>query len=252
MPKADAYTETEQFKKFLQRSTIFHGALVVLVLFAQFFSGSAKKAFTPSLKVDLVGLPDITKKQAAQNDTGLSELEKKLEEKSEPVKRTKEPEVKTDENVISLKKVKEQSKSKTGTKNALKNAIDRIKALEAIEADEKKNKKHTNKFMGNQLSKGNSLSGQEALEAADAYADNLQNRLKSNWDLPVWLAQQKLSAQAQIFLDAQGNVQHSFISKSSGNAQFDDYVLKTIRKSEPFGTPPGNWVGTAIELGFPL
>ena len=55
-----------------------------------------------------------------------------------------------------------------------------------------------------------------------------------------------------IFMDGQGYVTSMVMAKPSGNKQFDDYCMKTIRMSQPFGAPPDEVLQDGITLGFPL
>jgi outer membrane biosynthesis protein TonB len=240
--------QSEQLRKYLKVSAVAHLMIAVAIFATQTFLPAPKINLQQSIRVDLVGLPDLTKKEMTQIDPQLRDLEKSL---SPPVKEKAVPSPK--EEVVNSEKTMNlpNSKSKKAKKdNKLQSAIDRIKALEEIE-DQTKQARKTLK--GNIMSKGSSISGEiSEAEETDRYAAKLQEKLRSNWNLPVWLAQQKLSATALILLDSRGRVVHAAISKPSANKQFDDYVLKTIDVSQPFGQPPKSWVGTSIELGFPL
>lgn len=226
----------------LRRSLAVHSTLAVLIIILGYLSVKEPIKYTPSIKVDLVALPDIKK----------SELDKmKMDQFEEPKEESKAPKVKSQKESAPKKEEADFSlkKEKLSKKDSLKQAIDRIKALEAIENEVKAKSKP--QLKGNILSKGNSLSGDTAQDM-NAYIGKLQNKLRENWNLPIWLTRQNFNAKAVIFLSKTGTVTNTIIAQSSGNQQFDDYGIKTIRQSQPFGPPPPEVLDGGITLGFPL
>ncbi len=224
-----------------KQSIVIH-AVVVLAILGAMSVGLWKepKIIVPALRVDIVGLPDRK----------IVDLAPPAEEPQKvPEVRNTKPTPPVDDKVISLK---ESPKKEPTKKNQLKSAIDRIKALSSIEESTETRKKQTpTKYLGNKLSAGTSTSG-DATEDGDAYLGNMRDKLQANWNLPLWLSKQDLRATLNLILDRSGNIQQLRVATSSGNPQFDDYCLKTVRQSAPFSRPPDNWVGEVIQLGFPL
>jgi outer membrane biosynthesis protein TonB len=241
------------FWRGFRHSAIAHGALVVTGIIMSFVVPHEPIKFLPSIRVDLVGLPDFKKSdmnKIAPDD--MTDLNKKLSDAGKSAKKllqeAKKAPAPPEESDMTLKKEKPANK-----KDELKSAIDRIKALEDIESQVKKGSKEKPKAVlkGNALSKGNSVTGEQAADT-NMYIGKLQGRLRDNWNLPVWLTKQDLNAKVVIFLDRGGYVSHTVLAKSSGNQQFDDYCLKTIRMAQPFGPPPSDILDGGITLGFPL
>ncbi len=224
-----------------RRSAVLHLLVLIFALVWGITAPKSERVLLPSIRVDLVGLPEITKKEIVNLEdlkTRLDETQKKIEK---PVFVPPEE--------MTIKKPPEHIKEKKD----LKNAIDKIKALQSIEETVKKSTKpkSISVVKGNVVSKGNALSGESNVSISE-YAEKVRVKLLENWDLPVWLSTQNLSAKVVIFLDKAGYVNNAVLMKNSGNNQFDDYVLKTIRRSEPFGTPPQEIQSDGMTLGFPL
>lgn len=242
----------------VKRSLIAHGALSVVAVLSWVVFPSKPIVLNPSIRVDLVALPDVAKKDLAKFtpsefedlDKKLTEAGKKAKESLEEIKK-EEPKVPDEpDDTMAMKEEKKTSKEKS-KKESLKSAIDRIKALQEIEEDVKKGSQKKLVAKGNLISKGTDLEGEQT-ESVDNYGDKMRSRLRQHWDLPVWLSRQNMSAQVVVFLDAQGNVIHMVFRKGSGNDQFDDFVKKTIKNSEPFPPPPSEIVRAGVTLGFPL
>lgn len=229
--------ESNNFKKCLTTSLGVHAFAAFLIALSGLLFHHTPVKLLPSIRVDLVGLPDLTKREEQ-----LAPVAQHFQKKAQiqEAKSMKAPLSKT----IKLKKIKPNKKSKSSS-DLLKNAIERIRAVEKIEESMKKMK-------GNAISASSNTGLLVGNTTPTEYASQMQSKLKSNWNLPVWLAKQKLAATAEVFLDHNGAVRNAIISKSSSNLQFDDYVLKTIERSQPFGPPPKEWIGVGIELGFPL
>jgi colicin import membrane protein len=238
-----------------------HLALIAFVLIKSFVFPSKPIPYIPTLKVDLVGLPDVLKKDLKHSKQSQinQEIEKVLNQaekdanriKSQPKKPALET-TKSDEMVVKPKVAPD--KGKTGDKTIEKRnkrALDRLKALSHIEEVSE-----DHPIKGNKISPGSSLSG-EAKEAATAnYYDLIRDRLQEKWTLPPWIARQSLTAQVEIFIDSQGKLRKMHLSKPSGNAQFDDAVKRAVHESQPFPPPPkeiaSSLVADGISLGFPL
>lgn len=245
---------TEDDSTLVRRSAKVSGILhlgigLVALIFSLVFE-SAPIQIAPSIRVDIVDLPDYTKSE--MKDLQKQITESKIEEKKQAEPKTKpEPETKQVEKKKKISKETVSLKSKKKNREELRSAIDRIKALQKIE-ESVSSKPIPKKIKGNVLSEGSLIAEGSQNASTDEYGNQLQAKLRQNWNLPIWLSQKKLSAKAVIFLDRYGRAQRVILTKSSGDSQFDEYVKKTIDASQPFGPPPREWVGVAIELGFPL
>jgi protein TonB len=254
--------QREMFRKGLRTSIGAHSALIIFAIIAGFTLSRQPAKFTQSIRVDLVALPDLKKKDMAKiTPDDLQDLSEKLSEASKSAKKTLEntkreaakPKSEPEPEPDAMAMKKKQAKPNTN-KDALKSAIDRIRALEEIESEVKK-PKTTQKVAakGNQISKGAGATGEVATGDLNAYISKMQVKLRDNWNLPVWLAKQtQLKALVVVFLDRKGFVTNAVLSRSSGDKQFDEYALKTVRISQPFGPPPSELIEDGATLAFPL
>lgn len=229
-------------------SLIGHGAIaLIVVLKSLVFPGQPLLISPPALRVDLVGLPDLLKKDLAKISQPAPPKEAK--EVTPPKTVTAEPLPKADEMVLNPKKTQ---------KAKINSALARIRALERLKDNTEDAEKNEESIVikGNQVSAGTSLSGNARENAQAGYYDLARDSLVEFWTLPPWLARQKLSAQVQIRIDPAGRVLSSKFVKSSGNPTFDAAILNTIRDAQPFPRPPKELLSSladdGIVFGFPL
>jgi colicin import membrane protein len=247
-------------------------ALVLLVKTVAFPGKSI--IIPPTLRVDVVGLPDLLKQDLkkapdARADEAIQKALKQAEEAAKkieppkPVKAPKAPEpvekAEPDEMVLKPKQIQAANKEKEKRREKkLMSALDRIRALEKISDDTKPRKTAASATLikGNKISKGSSLSGDARESDVANYFDSVRDRLQNNWEIPIWFKNQGISAKVQIFIDRSGRLRNFRFIKPSGNAQFDDAVKRTISESQPFPLPPDDVVSTVmvdgILVGFPL
>jgi TonB family protein len=257
-----------------------HIALALFILIKAVILPGKPVPLVPTLRVDMVGLPDLLKQDlkkapdARANSDAINEALKQAEESAKkiqppkPLPKVAEPVEKAEPNEMVLKpkqiqtakreKEKPKEKEKHREKK-LMSALNRIRALEKIKDDVKSHKPATANstlIKGNKLSKGSSLSG-DAIESDVAnYYDSVRERLQDNWEIPIWFKNQGFSAKVQIFIDRSGRLRNFRFIKPSGNAQFDDAVKRTVSESQPFPIPPDDVISTVlvdgILVGFPL
>lgn len=263
LPRVHELTRSSPDRDFsigLRSSLYFHVGLALLVFFKSLVFPGKPLHYTPTLRVDIVGLPDDLKKDLAQirpsqQQQELSEKLKKATEAAESIKpvaptikKTELTPAEPNERILNPKKLPSSGSADVSKKN--QSALARIKALEKLGNAEDA------LIRGNAISKGTSLSGDAKESSEENYLDLLRNQLQQNWALPVWLARQKLSAQVQIFLDQQGRLRNFRIIKPSGNAQFDEAVKRSVQESQPFPPPPAHiasaLLGHGVLIGFPL
>lgn len=254
--------QNRKFKAGIRNSFIAHGLLAMLLLVGSVIAPKRPVSLQSSVRVDLVALPDFTKKEMQNmtpSDTEglgkkLEQAEKKSEQNlAEAKKAAKLALEKMNHDEMVLKKEKDRGSKTGGKKEKMMSAIDRIKALQKIEESLGKSKKANSGVLtkGNLVSKGSGITGSQG-DDYNEYADKMKAKLGQNWDLPVWLSRMKLSAQVLVYLDKYGGVFSTNFIRSSGNKAFDDYVLRTIKASQPFGAPPSEILDNGVQLGFPL
>jgi TonB family protein len=195
------------------------------------------KEYIPSLRVDLVALPDQkTTEQITPAMPAVAPEEVKEAEKKEKVAQKTE-----EKGDYSLNKKKNK-------KERMKSALDRIKALEKIKDGEQ--------IKGNKVMKGSSSKGQASDSVQTTYIDMVLDKVRNEWELPQWLKDQNLTAKVLIKIDRRGIITSTRFLKSSGNEQFDAAVKRTLQASVPFPAPPlsilADMSGDGIVFGFPI
>jgi colicin import membrane protein len=251
-----------------------HGAIALFIILKSLVFPGNPILIAPSLRVDLVGLPDLLKKDLPSVSKTLpkSDLQEKLEEAANAAKKIKpaplEEVAKPEEMVLDPKKIDKKKataeEDKSDEKKKAKETAKKIDtALAKIRALDRLNDKSDETpdddaivIKGNQLSKGTSLSGNARENAQAGYYDLVREALVEFWALPPWLGRQKLAAQIQIRIDSAGHVLSSKFVKSSGNPQFDEAILGTIREAQPLPKPPKDLMSSlsddGVVVGFPL
>ncbi len=242
--------EDQLFSKALRGSFIAHFLLLMATLVGSIVMPGKPKQYVPSVRVDLVGLPDIKKADLAK--TSPAEMER-LKQKLEEIDRgeraaLKEKAKKADPDQMVLKK-KEKDDGKTRKKD-LSDAIRRMRAVQAIEEEVSK---AAAPAKGNILSKGSALAGEQNMDT-DTYIGELLNRIQEHWNLPLWLKLKRppLVAKVVLYIDSRGDIARVVFSQRSGNDQFDSYVMKAIEQSAPFPPPTSGIKSDGVLLGFPL
>lgn len=268
----------KDFNKGLRWSLALHGALGLFVLLKTLVFPGEPKPYTPSLRVDIVGLPDHLKNELQRlprdlpkggTTEDLSKALQKAQEDAQRVKKTqaesrptaaKPEKAQASSDELTLNPKKAPPSGKEDRQKKLKSALDRIKALSKISDSESQSPAPAAKsaplLKGNRISKGTSLQG-DARESQDSgYYDLLKDRLQENWLLPVWIARQNLSARIRIQIDPRGRLKGFQFVKPSGNAQFDEAVKRALTESQPFPFPPEEIASSVlvdgILIGFPL
>jgi len=242
--------QSELLKKFLIYSAVLHVLLFFYLAVKSVLFPSVPKEYIAALRVDLVGLPDQKKNEVVEPPKPADAPKPVEAPKPKPVELSK-PKVDTDldpgDYAAAKKKKKEEHKKKEKeAQKKLKAALDRIKALERIKAMTGEEVK------GNQISKGTSLSADAKTALEASYSDVVLERVRSNWELPKWLKEQKLSANVIIFIDARGQLKGVKFTKLSGNDQFDSEVKHTLQASAPFPLPPEGTTSDLSHEGIPL
>lgn len=267
-PRKPRHTSQEGYARAVRVSFALHGLFLALIIFKSLVFPSTPIPFAPTLRVDMVGLPDVLKKDLhnvpSESSKEIAEALKHAESEAKKIKPVKIPDLaktpieKADKDELVLKPKQAVEKHEKIRENRLKSALARIKALDKIEdsVEPPSPAKAAAVVKGNKVSKGSSLAG-DAKEAAQAsYYDALRGKLQENWALPVWIARQNYSAQVQIFIDAYGRLRSFRFTKPSGNAQFDSAIKKTLEESQPFAHPPDDLAASILThgvlVGFPL
>lgn len=226
----------DPLKKAIKLSLGIHLTLLVILFLKSIVMPSEinTKEYIPSLRVDLVALPD-----QKTTDQITPAMPSASEESKESAKKEK---------VKAAEEKGDYSLNKKKKKDRMKSALDRIKALEKIKEGEQ--------IKGNVVMKGSSAKGVATNSVETTYFDVVLDKIRTEWELPQWLKDRGLSAKVLIQIDRRGMITHTRFIKSSGNEQFDAAVKRTLQASVPFPAPPvsilPNVSQDGIVFGFPI
>ena len=218
--------ESKPLAFYLIASGLFHFFIVLALLFSKQFSFKKdhRLLIENSIRIDQVGLPELKKMK----------------------KTVKKPKPKTKAVAVKDKTKKTTpKKEKTPAQKEVKEDKDTEKLSERT--DKKENKQIEQQAEKTEIKKGNQLSagGQgeseklssEQYSKINSYAGQVLNQIKNNWDLPKYLADQKLSSEIEIKLNEEGELVYKKMSIPSGNATYDSFVLKAIEQAS-YPPPP--------------
>lgn len=243
---------SDSFSRNLAISGIGHLVIVLLIFFRAVMAPNEPIQIRNAIRVDVVGLPPKMQ-TLPENPPALAPkappAPAELPKKAEPQVVKKAP-------VESTVKLTKSTNDKTVQK-----ALNKLKALEALEkikqevGKEKVAKaKPADVVLGNKVNAGNALTGLEKLDY-DRYFDEMETKVRSNWNIPQWLADREFSAQVQVLIDERGYVIKKVLRKSSNNEIFDAKVMEAIDASSPLPAPPQRLRGvlstSGVMLNFP-
>lgn len=248
-----------------------HAVLLVFMILKNVFFDADVPDYQAAIRVDMVALPDKNPTLPSQKSEDTKPTPAEDAPPAEPVTTAealpeKKPQV--DETAIKLSNTKKQEeKQKLVDEKKRKEALDRIKKMNAL--DSIKSSVETERieklvgqseskakpvYKGNVLNSGTELNGINKIQHEN-YVALIDRQIKENWTLPQWLANKDFKAQALLKIDQNGNIIYNQIYKSSGNANYDDIVKETIQKSGPFPKPPDKFSAILSEkgvlIGFP-
>jgi len=82
------------------------------------------------------------------------------------------------------------------------------------------------------------------------YASKIAQKLKENFHVPSQYQSVLLETSIFFRLNERGHMHDLHIDKTSGDKGYDDFVLDTARKSEPFPVPPSSWKDQSMVLNL--
>jgi len=249
---------SDDFVKCIRWSFIAHVILLGLMVLRAAFYPSESIVVQRAIRVDMVGLPEKSQvvspipEQASKTKSAEKPTEK-AELKPTQVAKKALPEVKNiDSQKLDLRK----------TKSAEEDALKRLEAFKKL-AEMSKASAQNNQakaappappIRGDVLAAGAAIGGLNKIDY-DSYLEKLDEKVKSNWNLPRLLKNQNLAATIVVYIDGNGNILKKEVKKSSGNSVFDEKCVESVVRSAPFDPPPlklSNILAVdGIELGFP-
>lgn len=233
-------------------SLIAHSIVMIIAFGLPAFTLTEPKPFFPTVKVDLVGLPELRPYEVKSTVPITPAI---IEEKREQPQKIIKPEPKPEEKVLHLEKPKKETKKDESEKKVVED--ERLKKI--VDDAEKKQKKRDEEELdkavveiaklkhdeqkveetlrkGNIISKGTGTSG-ESGEDIDPYKIYLSETIKSKWSPPLPL-RSDLKSRFQIFINPTGEITNLKMLISSGNEQYDKSLEEAIKRSNPVSSPP--------------
>jgi colicin import membrane protein len=197
--------------------------------------------------VDLVGLPD---KQNPEETIIKPKVETPPRKQQQEQKQAETAKLQTTAKT-SVTKAPDVKKELAKEQSS---AINRLKALSAIEKLKQEEQTPSQQIKGNVISPGTALRGLNKLQF-DEYISSIDLHVKSNWALPEWMLHHQFRAEVLVRIDSNGNLIERKFLKKSGNGDFDQRVWSAIEKSLPFPAPPSQFVDLVgvqgITFAFP-
>lgn len=233
---------TDSFSKSIYYSLAAHVALVLMFTVRAVLFPSEPIVIRHAIRVDMVGLPDKAQPAPVAKPVAPKVPTPAKVEKPKPVVK---PKAKPKAPKVNLKKAE----------NTQKSALEKIAAMEALSkiknelAEKKQREKIAEMVRGNNIAKGNALTGIDQLDY-DRYFDDVKSRVHDQWNIPQWMADAKFKASALVKIDERGYVVSSRITTSSGNATFDARVLEAIKNASPLPVPPTRLRGVLSSQGI--
>lgn len=238
-------TQDELFTRYITISIAAHIGLLLFFALKGVYN-SEPIIVQKAIHVDLVGLPDKMEPEQVAEAVKNSDSTKKPEPpaKSETKEKSSKP-------IEAAKPTVNTSNKKEDLKAKQKKALDKLKAMDALERieSEVQSQKKQKLIKGAAVASGDSLTGLDRIEY-ERYFGEVEQHLKKNWALPSWMMDLDVRAQALVQIDEKGYVVLKKLITASGNQDFDDKVMESIDRSSPFPPPPDRLAGVLKNKGI--
>jgi outer membrane biosynthesis protein TonB len=247
--------EPDSFSRFILISLGFHLAIFVLLTVKILFFPSDTPEYTRAMRVDVVALPEkqVAPPQPEPTPPRPTVNKEKPKSKPEPPKPKPKPKKVVTKKPV-LPKPKKKKVEEKQVKEEQNSALARLRALQKLKNKDDKAGGQPLEYKGNELSKGNSLTGLAKLHHQD-YLDQLDSHIRSYWNLPEWLADGNLRASVLLLISRNGAIRSKSFVLKSGNDLFDQHVFSTLDKASPLPTPPPDLINfyatKGVEIRFP-
>ena len=233
------------YKRWLIISLSIHVAIILLILIANgIYRISARPVFVAGslgnaepISVDVVGLPNILKK-----DIPLVNKEETPEE--EPVEKKAE---------MTLPDAKQTAEKKKSLISKIKDAVTKednyltkIKIIKGLNVQK-------GSSVGTSTS-GTGIGINSDAVPANPYFGTIKEYIRAYWKVPNWIKKDGLNTLVVVRISDDGNIRELNISKSSGNSEFDELALNSVKNAAPFPKPPVSikeLLDNGIILSFP-
>ena len=145
-----------------------------------------------------------------------------------------------------VEKKKQQEKQEVEAEKRLTQALESLKALESAQ------RQQTTATVPQTVSEdgtGTGRGGGQLGMKLQIYKTRVWNKVRGNWSYPDLLAPKgNLEAIVLVTVTSEGQIRDYRLLKKSGNALFDQSVVRAVRLSEPFPPFPEEYVKRSEEL----
>lgn len=270
--------EIKKLGPYTYRSILAHVSILVIIFILSYiskFMGSSQKKINiklleSSVRVDLVAMPTLTVKElkkltlAAPMQMDLSKVKKQkviaAPQKNDFLKaKAKKKNFLDMMKKMSAKKIEHKVNNKK-TKNKSRSKSNSVKKSTSHKMNRRDTKAISKLLLaGNKISKGSLVYGDgngESETLFQEYALGLPDWVGPHWKLPRYLDELDLKCRIRIFIAGNGDLIKTELYESSGNDEFDQRAMKSIKLATPFQVPSKEIASLALTkgiiLGFPL
>lgn len=249
---------SEELKPYLKISLGFHLAIFLFFGVKVLIFPDLSDIQDGTIKVDMVALPNkednkkISQAPKAKVETPKPEI-KKPEPKVEPAKTVAK------KNPVPEKKKTQEPKLDESSAFQKLQELQALKKLSEVSTSEPETPtqpvaEESTEIKGNRLAVGDSITGINRIQY-DNYKKVLHDAVRNKWNLPSWIQDGNLFAEALVKISDTGHVTEQILTTSSGNSMYDKYVLQAITEASPFPAPPEKYVNIVgikgVVLRFP-
>ena len=233
----------QSMKKFILYSMVTHVILILLITYQkQLFLDNEEILIKNAIQVDIVGLPEKEKPKVKELPKQPPPPPKKVVLKKKKVPNTK--------------KIKESQNHAVDRLKAM-NAIEKLKKQQELIEQQKKIAETREQFEEAKEKKGNVISDASGLTGLDRikmqeYYESIRSHVQSYFSVPSFLVGKGLNTKVAIRIDSNGIVISKSILQSSGSVIFDEAVLSSVETASPLPKPPERLQRRLENAGFVL
>jgi len=193
------------------------------------------------INIDVVGLPNVLKKDLPLLNKEVAkegeEEETKKEEMAVPV-----PE--KDNKKIAQKKSSLIAKVKDSVREE-QSYLTKIKIIKGLQVQ---------KGTGTANTTATGIGVSSDAVQANPYFQTIKEYVRNYWKIPNWINAEGLNTLVTLKISGDGEVSELIISQSSGNPEFDELALNSVKNAAPFPPPPisvRETLESGVILSFP-
>lgn len=247
----------QTYKDWIILSISLHIILLISVLFSSKMEFSRPISIGDSgggsINVDVVGLPNVLKKDIPLISQSTSIVEEIRENRKDEMVYPDAKKITKEKREMLENIRKDLQKEKT--------YLEKIKIIKGIKQSIQIGKipnKSTKagSGLGTGLGTGSGTGGGsgDGNIPSNPYFNTIKDLIRTYWKLPRWINSEGLNTLILIKIAPDGNIYKIEISKASGNTTFDNLAYNAVKSASPFPAPPASLKNTlqdGVILSFP-